>query len=62
MRKVIVGIPGCSKCKRLKDSNPDAEYIETKPETILPLARELKFSEMPFIVCTGNPEELSEIL
>lgn len=62
MRTVIVGIPGCSKCKRLKELNPDAEYVEANPQAIVPLARELKFAEMPFVVITGDVEELDKQL
>ena len=60
MRTVIVGIPGCSKCKRLKELNPDAEYVEANPQAIIPLARELQFAEMPFVVLTGSVDELAE--
>lgn len=60
MRKIIVGIPGCSKCKRLKELNPDAEYVEVNPQAIIPLARELQFAEMPFVVLTGSVDELAE--
>ena len=58
MRKIIVGINGCNKCKMLKELNPDAEYVEANPQAIIPLARELKFAEMPFVVITGSVEEL----
>lgn len=58
MRKIIVGMDGCPKCKRLAESNPDAEYVEVNPQAILPLARELQFAEMPFVVLTGSVEEL----
>lgn len=60
MRKIIVGINGCAKCKRLKELNPDAEYIEANPQAIIPLARELKFAEMPCVVLTGSVDELNE--
>lgn len=58
MRKIIVGINGCGKCKRLKELNPDAEYVEANPQAIIPLARELQFAEMPFVVIAGSVEEL----
>ena len=60
MRKIIVGMDGCPKCKRLAELNPDAEYIEADPQAIIPLARELKFAEMPFVVITGSVDELAE--
>lgn len=60
MRTIIVGMAGCAKCKRLKELRPDAEYIEANPQSIIPLARELNFAEMPFIVLTGSVDELSE--
>lgn len=60
MRKIILGVANCAKCKRLKELNPDAEYIEANPQSIIPLARELKFAEMPFVVVAGTVEELAE--
>lgn len=60
MRKIIIGMAGCQKCKMLKEKRPDMEYIEIDPSIIVPLARELKFSEMPFVVTTGSVEELDE--
>lgn len=58
MRKIIVGMNGCNKCKMLKEKNPDSEYVEADPQAIIPLARELQFAEMPFVVLTGSVEEL----
>lgn len=62
MRKIIVGINGCAKCKRLAELNPDAEYIEADPQAILPLARELQFAEMPFVCFIGDISDLNKIL
>lgn len=62
MRKIIVGINGCAKCKRLKELNPDAEYVEASQQAIIPLARELQFAEMPFVVITGSVDELNETI
>lgn len=62
MRKIIVGIPSCPKCKRLKELNPDAEYVEASQQAIIPLAWELKFAEMPVVVITGSVDELNETI
>lgn len=62
MRKIIIGIPGCGKCKMLKELCPQAEYIEVKPQDILFAARELKLTSMPFAVITGDVEELAKQL
>lgn len=62
MRKIIIGMQGCSKCKMLKDSSPDAEYIEVQPAEILSLARTLGIKSMPFVVCVGEPNELEKVL
>lgn len=58
MRKIILGVANCSKCKMLKEKHPEAEYMELDPSIIIPLARELKFAEMPFVVMIGSVDEL----
>lgn len=58
MRKIIVSMAGCQKCKMLKEKRPDMEYVEVEPSSIVPLARELKFAEMPFVVVTGSVDDL----
>ena len=62
MRKVIIGMNGCMKCKTLKDQNPDAEYVEVQPNDILPLARAVNIQSMPFLVIVGEPQELDKQL
>lgn len=62
MRKIIVGIDNCPRCKMLKELCPQAEYIEVKPQDILLAARELKLTSMPFVVMTGEVDELKEVL
>lgn len=62
MRKIIIGITGCQKCKMLKEKHPEAEYMELDPSVIVPLARELKFAEMPFVVMLGSVDELGDNL
>lgn len=61
MRSIIVGMAGCSKCKTLKASSPDAEYVEVQPAEILALARALNIQSMPFVVCVGETNELEKI-
>lgn len=62
MRKIIIGMQGCSKCKMLKDSSPDAEYTEVQPAEILALARTLDIKSMPFVVIVGDTNELQKVL
>ncbi len=62
MRKIICGIPECSKCKMLKMSCPDTELVELDPLDLLNFAKAVGIKSVPFIVITGEPDELSGVL
>ena len=65
MRKIIVGMENCPKCKMLKEQNPNAEYIEIKDNDIVNLlvfARIVDIKSMPFVVVVGEMNELDEAL
>lgn len=60
MKTIIVGMDGCPNCRRLNSMLPGADYVCAKQEDILPLARALKITAMPFIVQVGTADELAE--
>lgn len=65
MRKVIIGMNGCMKCKTLKEQNPDAEYVEVAEKdmvNLLVFARIANIQSMPFLVVVGEPQELDKQL
>lgn len=65
MRKIIIGMENCPKCKTLKEQNPNAEYIEIKGEdmlTLLAFARMVDIKSMPFVVVVGEMNELDGAL
>jgi hypothetical protein len=62
MRKIIITIPNCAKCKTLMAQCPDAEHIELQPAELLQFARATGIQNMPFVVVTGEPQELAEVL
>lgn len=58
MRKIIVGIPGCSKCKMLKEQKPDVEYKEVQPDDLLAFARATGIMSMPIVIIVDPQPEL----
>ena len=62
MRKVIIGMEGCQKCKMLKQACPDVELVELSPLDILNFARAVDIKAIPFIVVTGDQDELQKVL
>lgn len=65
MRKIIIGMENCPKCKMLKEQNPNAEYIEIKGEdmlTLLAFARMVDIKSMPFVLVVGETNELDGAL
>lgn len=62
MRKIIVSMENCQKCEMLKAQCPDAEVIKAQPSELLQFARLVGIQSMPFVVCTGEPQELAEML
>ncbi len=55
-------MPNCQKCEMLKTQFPEAETVVAQPDELLQFARLSKIQSMPFVVCIGEPHELSEIL
>ena len=62
MRKIIITIPNCPKCKMLMAQCPDAEHIELQPAELLQFARATGIQSMPFVVVTGEANELAGVL
>lgn len=62
MRKIIVSIENCQKCEMLKAQCTDAEVVNAEPSELLQFARLVGIHGMPFVVCTGEPQELAEVL
>ena len=62
MRKIIISMENCSKCKVLREQNPDAESVELQPDQLLQFARAVGIQSMPFVVCVGDVQELDKVL
>ena len=62
MRKIIIAMKDCSKCKMLKEQNPDTESVELQPDELLQFARAVGIQSMPFVVCVGEVNELDGVL
>ena len=62
MRKIIISMNNCQKREMLKAQCPDAEVIKADPSELLQFARLAGIQSMPFVVVTGEPQELAEML
>lgn len=62
MKEIIISIDGCKKCEMLKAQCPDAEVVKAELSELLQFARLVGIQGMPFIVVTGEPQELGDIL
>ena len=62
MTPKIITMPGCSKCRMLKDMCPDVEAIELDQATLLAFARTVGIQSMPFVVLVGEPHELAQAI
>lgn len=62
MRKIIIAMKDCSKCKNLKEMNPDAESVELQPDELLQFARAVGIQSMPFLCIVGEVNELDGVL
>ena len=62
MRKIIISMENCSKCKTLAEQCPDAEVVKAEPSELLQFARLVGIQSMPFVVVTGEPQELLKTL
>ena len=56
---IIASKDGCSKCNMLKTMVPDAKVYELDPKDIVAFARLCGVSSIPFVVTTGEPDELA---
>lgn len=62
MKAVIIGMPNCQNCNMLKNACPDVEKVELNPVDILNFAREVGIKSVPFVVITGDVDELQNVL
>ena len=62
MRKIIVSMENCQRCEMLKAQCPDAEVVKAEPSELLQFARLVGIQNMPFVVVTGEPQELVEVM
>lgn len=62
MRKIIISMENCQRCEMLKAQCPDAEVVKAEPSELLQFARLVGIQSMPFLVVTGEPQELGDIL
>lgn len=62
MKKYILSQPGCSKCKSLAATVPDAVVIELDQTLLLSLARSLNIASLPIVVLSGDVDELANII
>lgn len=62
MRKIIISIENCQKCEMLKAQCPDAEVVKAEPSELLQFARLVGIQDMPFLVVTGETNDLAKVL
>ena len=62
MKATIISIANCHKCNTLKTLCPDTDAVTMQPAELLPFARAVGLREMPFVVISGDVEELSKLL
>ena len=62
MRKIIISIPNCPKCKMLKEMNPDVESVELQPSELLAFARATNITSVPFVCFVGEVQEIDTVL
>lgn len=62
MRKIIISMDGCSRCKTLQAQHPETESVTVPQDALLAFARAVGIQQMPFVVVLGEPHELSEVL
>ena len=63
MEAKIVTMTGCHKCRTLKDLCPDTQCVEGIDESVLlAFARAANLRSLPFLVISGEPDELAKII
>lgn len=58
MRKIIISMDGCSRCKTLQAQHPEAESVTVPQDALLAFARVVGIQQMPFVCIVGEPHEL----
>lgn len=59
MKTIIVGLENCQKCAMLKQMASNTESVVLQPADLLQFARAVGIQSMPFVVITGEPQELA---
>ena len=62
MKSIIISMPGCSRCKMLKELCPDAEVIQPSQEDLIKLGRMLNIQSLPFVVLSGEITDLEHAI
>lgn len=62
MIKVIIGQPGCPKCKMLASMCQDVKYIEPQASEVIAIAKTAGVSSLPIVVAAGDVEELAKVI
>ena len=62
MKAKIISMENCQNCATLKMSCPDVENIVVDPMDFLPFCRATEIRTMPFVVLTGDVQELKKAL
>lgn len=60
MEKIIISMPVCSKCNMLKNQCPDTKAVEVPQDVLLAFARAVGIVSMPFVIVTGDPQQLEK--
>ena len=62
MKAVIISVESCQKCKMLNMACPDVDKVEMNPVDLLNFARAADIKSMPFVVLTGEINELEKVI
>lgn len=60
MKAKIISMENCQRCAMLKMLSPDTDVLTVEPMDIVEFARLAKISTMPFVILTGEPQELAD--
>ena len=60
MKTIIISIENCQKCAMLKQMAPNTDSFVLQPGDLLQFARAAGIQSMPFVVMTGEPQELAD--
>ena len=62
MKTLIISTENCQKCAMLKAMAPNTDSVVLQPDELLQFARAVGIQSMPFVVVTGEPHELADVL